>query len=560
MAYLNETGLARFWSHILSKLSGKVDKEEGKGLSSNDFTAEEKEKLAQLDPEAGIKNLVDGQVNGSIRSITSAEESEEYSLGKGAVALGESTKASGSCSFAEGEGTQADGSFSHAEGYYTKASGTYSHTEGYNTQANKDYSHAEGYYTKANGYYSHAEGRDSETYGDWSHAEGYSAKAYNRASHAEGYRTISAGSYSHAEGEGDNTSYTVVLTSTEDPTIISYQALSYPLHFLGGVFIYSSDAHSGHPTPCKIIEVNTQEQTFKVESAPYHTFSNERVNIYQYGAFGRDSHAEGYNTLASGDYSHAEGSLTKALGYDSHAEGVYTIANADSQHVQGKYNINDEEKIYAHILGNGVSVDARSNAFTVDWDGNGWFSGNLKIGGINQNDPKSGLVLTDKTIFNSIVLKDEDNNYEYIVKMKNGSLISYCKTVNVELVSNPIKVNYSVGESIDLTGLIIGAIGQDNSILPLEYTYSPSIVSEDTSEVIVNCKHENIDYSFIIPIWIKTENEDLEAKLIDFDYETISNSDGTTTYNITGWKGTTNGEPGTEIIVPNNEQIQINLT
>ena len=49
MAYLNETGLARFWNHILSKLSGKVDREEGKGLSTNDYTTEEKEKLASIE-------------------------------------------------------------------------------------------------------------------------------------------------------------------------------------------------------------------------------------------------------------------------------------------------------------------------------------------------------------------------------------------------------------------------------------------------------------------------------------------------------------------------------
>lgn len=48
MAYLDESGLSRFWTHIMTKLGGKVDKEDGKGLSSNDFTTAEKEKLAGL--------------------------------------------------------------------------------------------------------------------------------------------------------------------------------------------------------------------------------------------------------------------------------------------------------------------------------------------------------------------------------------------------------------------------------------------------------------------------------------------------------------------------------
>ena len=34
------------WPKVKSALSGKVDKEKGKGLSSNDYTTEEKIKLA----------------------------------------------------------------------------------------------------------------------------------------------------------------------------------------------------------------------------------------------------------------------------------------------------------------------------------------------------------------------------------------------------------------------------------------------------------------------------------------------------------------------------------
>lgn len=53
MAFLNESGLARLWQNILAKLNTKVDKEEGKGLSTNDFTTAEKEKLASLENSSG---------------------------------------------------------------------------------------------------------------------------------------------------------------------------------------------------------------------------------------------------------------------------------------------------------------------------------------------------------------------------------------------------------------------------------------------------------------------------------------------------------------------------
>lgn len=52
MAFLNEQGLQRLWQHIVTKLSNKVDSEDGKGLSTNDFTNEDKEKLEALNDVA----------------------------------------------------------------------------------------------------------------------------------------------------------------------------------------------------------------------------------------------------------------------------------------------------------------------------------------------------------------------------------------------------------------------------------------------------------------------------------------------------------------------------
>ena len=92
-----------------------------------------------------------------------------------------------------------------------------------------------------------------------------------------------------------------------------------------------------------------------------------------------NTHAEGCYTVASGHSSHAEGKNTKANGAYSHAEGNYTIASSENQHVQGKYNIEDTANTYAHIVGNGTSDGARSNAHTLDWNGNAWFKGKVSI-------------------------------------------------------------------------------------------------------------------------------------------------------------------------------------
>jgi hypothetical protein len=38
---------------------------------------------------------------------------------------------------------------------------------------------------------------------------------------------------------------------------------------------------------------------------------------------------------------------------------------------------------YAHIVGNGTSTSKRSNAHTLDWEGNAWFAGKITKGGDN---------------------------------------------------------------------------------------------------------------------------------------------------------------------------------
>lgn len=106
------------------------------------------------------------------------------------------------------------------------------------------------------------------------------------------------------------------------------------------------------------------------------------------------AHAEGYQTTAGGSRSHTEGTSTTTSGEGAHAEGYYTIAEGNYSHVQGKYNVADSGNDYAHIVGNGTAEDARSNAHTLDWDGNVWFAGNIKIGGTGYNDSAAVYLAT----------------------------------------------------------------------------------------------------------------------------------------------------------------------
>lgn len=113
---------------------------------------------------------------------------------------------------------------------------------------------------------------------------------------------------------------------------------------------------------------------------------------------GNLAHAEGYYSEAPGWYSHSEGTSTIARGENSHSEGKHTIARGENSHVQGKYNIEDGVNKYAHIVGNGTDDDKRSNAHTLDWDGNAWFAGKVKVGGTGQDDIAAKTLATTEDI------------------------------------------------------------------------------------------------------------------------------------------------------------------
>ena len=165
--------------------------------------------------------------------------------------------------------------------------------------------------------------------GTGSSAIGYDVEASGYASHAEGSKTTASSDYSHAEGNSTAAS---------------------------GMFSHAEGS------------------TTTASGMSSHTEGDSTT------ASGDYSHAEGNNTTASGYASHTEGSTTTASGVSSHAEGYGSKASSQFQHVQGKYNIEDKDRKYAHIVGNGAGDAKRSNAHTLDWQGNAWYSGKVTTG------------------------------------------------------------------------------------------------------------------------------------------------------------------------------------
>lgn len=94
--------------------------------------------------------------------------------------------------------------------------------------------------------------------------------------------------------------------------------------------------------------------------------------------------APGYAALSGGDSSEANGAESIAIGaacvankYASSATCNHTIANGKGQSARGEYNepLGDD---YLEVVGNGTSIGARSNAYTLDKKGNAWFAGSVE--------------------------------------------------------------------------------------------------------------------------------------------------------------------------------------
>ena len=85
MKFLDYDGLLYFWQQVKGKLNNKVDKEDGKQLSTNDYTTTEKNKLAGISSGAQANVIEAVQLNGN--SITPADKTVNVQVSKSTVGL-----------------------------------------------------------------------------------------------------------------------------------------------------------------------------------------------------------------------------------------------------------------------------------------------------------------------------------------------------------------------------------------------------------------------------------------------------------------------------------------
>ena len=214
------------------------------GITSTDIT--------NWNSKSTATNWVNGSRAGSVRMVNSATEDSSYTIGQGAVAEGNDTKASGKYSHAEGDFTEASAIYSHAEGQYSKASNWWAHAEGYQTTASGNLaSHAEGYQTTASGEYAHSEGFDSTASGN--------------GSHAQNVGTIAAGASQTAIGKynvSDTTSAFIIGKGTED----SARSNALTVDWNGNVNIASGAKYKINGTALSASDVGAVPTTRTVNS------------------------------------------------------------------------------------------------------------------------------------------------------------------------------------------------------------------------------------------------------------------------------------------------------
>lgn len=209
------------------------------------------------------------------------------------------------------------------------------------------------------GNYSCAEGYGVIAQEVASHAEGGYTRAMGKYSHAEGYYSIASGTYSHAEGN-----------ATASETFSHAEGNSYS----SGV-----DAHA--------------------EGAA--------------SARGYVSHAEG-SSDATGRWSHSEGFASLASAECSHAQNEGTVADQTNQTAIGQYNTkNNTNNLF--VVGKGSSDSNRSDAFSVDANGNVESAGVLTVSGL-----PSGLTTEQHSGNTGSISATTDSGSKSITATKSG--------------------------------------------------------------------------------------------------------------------------------------------
>ncbi len=228
----------------------------------------------------------------------------------------------------------------------------------------------------------------------------------------------------------DNNIYTLQVTGNASATEYSYTTEdTLPATFSINYTVYYEQGSSSSYKYVKIKEVDKTNHTIKfTHTLSTNAITNATVIIYLYKniisgvrsvaigtsnllaaanafAVGQGNEiksyaiAIGYGNKVGSMYGLATGKETEVGAYYATTAGYNTIANGRSQVTFGEFNIADPSSAgsntkgaYVEIVGNGTADDSRSNARTLDWNGNEILAGKLTVG----VGPSSDMDVTTK--------------------------------------------------------------------------------------------------------------------------------------------------------------------
>lgn len=219
------------------------------------------------------------------------------------------------------------------------------------------------------------------------------------------------------------------------------------------------------------------------------TSSIDDIGAYSF-AVGCGNKASGYASCAIGCLSVAIGNFAFATGRSACANNDYSIAmgyqtmtNLDCQTVIGQLNKNDSTSIF--VIGNGTNDSSRSNAFTVDWNGNTWAAGSITATGsvkgtdfngftINKSVPSDAKFTDTVTVIENSC--DSDSTTSALSAAQGKSLKTYIDNVNTNVwnsLQNSYRDNYGAQYNTQVPLLINGnSLNSANAQLILEYNNS----------------------------------------------------------------------------------------
>ena len=181
-------------------------------------------------------------------------------------------------------------------------------------------------------------------------ASGQNSYAFSRTAEASGRDTRAIGKYSHTHGRGTIAGYAATAFGNKSKALGDNSTAEG-----NGSLASGANAHAQNATT--------------VASGNDSTAMGKNSK-----AIGTCSLATGFTSEASGENSLTGGYGSKAFGKNSIAFGCQNVVRGENCVAIGKYNTNmikeDEYEKYSFIVGNGTSNSVRSNALTLDWDGN----------------------------------------------------------------------------------------------------------------------------------------------------------------------------------------------